>query len=471
MRAHAFGFVVPFAIVMAMTGGCALSNPYAARGQASPTPSQSDNDGWLYRSLTGQKDKSAENAPPGPNAPGVGGEPIRQASATVNLDDDPLTPAKYRTLPPSGASSSTAAAPGGLPGTPVTAESLVASRKKTPKNEDDEPSGLDALAPSNVWKGMKAMAGYGPNEDIARQAYSEGVELFNQRKYDAAAAKFATAADRWPDSALEEDAFFMLGESHFFADRYPKAHEAYEQLLKRYEYSRYLDRSVAREFAIGRFWEQYDRAEPHWPLTANFTDKTRPWFDTWGHGLKCYEHVRLNDPTGPLADDALMAAGNANFLAHRYEEASFNYDTLRKEYPKSEHQLKAHLLAIEAKQHVYQGPLYDATALKEAGEVADSALLRFGTQLGDEKARVIDAKNKVVEQRAERDWMVGQFYERKKQFGAARIYYNSVVQDYPQTQVAAAARQRLEEIKEFPAEPVNHFEWFTQYFETNKKRR
>ena len=55
---------------------------------------------------------------------------------------------------------------------------------------------------------------------------------------------------------------------------------------------------------------------------------------------------------------------------------------LRKEYPKSEHQLKAHLLALEAKQHIYQGPLYDGTPLKEAGEIADQTLLRFGPRWG-----------------------------------------------------------------------------------------
>ncbi len=57
-----------------------------------------------------------------------------------------------------------------------------------------------------------------------------------------AATQFKDAAERWPDSALEEDAMFMSGEGYFFADRYPKANEAWEKLLKKYPNSKHSGR-------------------------------------------------------------------------------------------------------------------------------------------------------------------------------------------------------------------------------------
>jgi len=352
-------------------------------------------------------------------------------------------------------------APGGVaPGAGVVAyESPANANRDLPKDLKEPPSGLEALAPSNVYKQIKAAVGLGPNEDVARQSYQQGLDLFHEKRYDEAAGEFATAADRWPDTPLEEDALFMQAESYFFADRYPQAHETYEQLLKKHTYSRYLDQAVAREFVIGRYWEKFDDREPHWPTTPNFTDRKRPWFDTWGSALKAYEHVRMNDPTGPLADDSLMVAGNAYFLAGRYEDAAGQYDVLRKEYPKSDHQLKAHLLGMESKQLIYQGPLYDGAPLKDAGEIADHALVRFAGGLGEDRGRVVEAKNRIVELQAERELAIGQYFDKKHRYGAARIYYRAVLKDFPQTAAAVAARQRLDEIKDFPATPPNYFQW------------
>ena len=245
--------------------------------------------------------------------------------------------------------------------------------------------------------------------------------------------------------------------------------ETYEQLLKKYEHSRYLDRAAAREFEIGRYWEKLHEREPHWPITPNFTDRKRPWFDTWGSALKAYEHVRMNDPTGPLADDSLMAAGNAYFLSGRFEDAAYQYDVLRKEYPKSEHQLKAHLLGMESKQRIYQGEMYDGTALKEAGEIADQTLIRFGNTLGAERDRIVEAKNRIVELRAQRELALGQFWDKKAYYGAARLHYKTVIDDYPQSLAAQQARQRIDQIKDLPAEPTNYFKWMERLF-GNKKR-
>ena len=104
---------------------------------------------------------------------------------------------------------------------------------------------MSDLAPENIYKNVKNAAGYGPDEKIARAAMHEGKTLFRDKKYKEAAAKFATAADRWPDSPLEEDALFLKGESEFFSDQYPKAHDTYGGLLKKYSNTRYLDTVVA----------------------------------------------------------------------------------------------------------------------------------------------------------------------------------------------------------------------------------
>lgn len=311
-------------------------------------------------------------------------------------------------------------------------------------------------------KGVGTAFGYGPDEKLARQTFDEGEKLFRDKKYDEAAKKFKSTAARWPDSLLEEDARFMLGESYFFADRYAAAHDTYGELMKKFENTRYLDTVVKREFAIGRYWEQMYTKHPHWPITPNLTDKTRPWFDTFGHSLDAYERVRLQDPTGPLADSSVFATANAHFVRGQYEDAAHYYDVLRKEYPNSQFQMQAHLLGLKAEQEIYEGPDYDGAPLKKADELARQTLTNYGNKLGDEKSRVLDTSRQITENKALRDWSMGQYYEKKRYYGAARYYYQHAAKEYPLTQVAQAARKRLEEIKDYPDAPTNHLRWLTK---------
>ena len=126
-------------------------------------------------------------------------------------------------------------------------------------------------------------------------------------------------------------ALFLLAECQFFTDDYPEANDTYTNLLKKYQNTRHLDKVMNRQFAIARYWQEYDRARPAAFLEPNVTDKSRPWLDTPGNALATYESVRLNDPTGPLADDSVMATANAHFLDDRYMDADYYYGILRSE--------------------------------------------------------------------------------------------------------------------------------------------
>jgi outer membrane protein assembly factor BamD (BamD/ComL family) len=175
--------------------------------------------------------------------------------------------------------------------------------------------------------------------------------------------------------------------------------------------------------------------------------------------------VRLNDPTGPLADDSIMATADAYFLKGRYEDAAYHYDLLRKEYPKSEHQVQAHVLGLKCQQLAYQGAMYDGKPLEEADQIAKQALTQFRSQLGPERTRIVELRDQVRQQKAEREWAMGKFWEGKRAYGAAKVCYRNIMKDYAGTQVAEMARLRLEEIKSYPDEPPNHFKWLTNAFD------
>jgi outer membrane protein assembly factor BamD (BamD/ComL family) len=427
---------------------------------ASQQPKNDDNtsnyeyDGRLFKSVKDRRNESSSTWQPpagqnsNPQAPASSG--VQQTSATAELPDESSPLVKG----PSSSAGPPPAIPAALPPPPSGAVSIGAIKLKEEEKKGFE---LSDLAPENIWKNAKKATGYGPDEKIAKAAMAEGKTLFNEKKYKEAAVKFATAAGRWPDSPLEEDALFLESESEFFSDQYSKAHDTIGGLLKSYSNTRHLDTVVAREFAMGRYWEQAYTAKPSWPVTPNLTDKSRPMFDTFGYAVQAYERVRAYDPKGPLADDSLMALGNAYFLRGQWGDAAYNYDLLCKEYPNSEHQLNAHLFLLQASMRRYQGTEYDDTPLKDSGKAAETTLAQFGDKLGPERERVLRARSQIREEKANRDFIRGQYYASRRCYGAARLYYNSVIKEFPGTECAKKAAAEIEKIRNEPDEPTGLF--------------
>jgi outer membrane protein assembly factor BamD (BamD/ComL family) len=325
-------------------------------------------------------------------------------------------------------------------------ESEVISSEFAPSPRQE---GWDAFKGENIKRRWKKMVGRGPNEPVARQALAEADTLFREGKYRQAIPQYKRAIDRWPDSAIEEDAMWQLAECWFFTDQYPKAEDQYDELVKKYANTKYLDRIAQRQFVIAQYWIALDEKHHYWTIAPNIIDRSRPIFDTRGRALKAYDHVRINDPRGPLADDSVMAQANAHFLDRQWLDADYFYGLLRSEYPDSDFLLQAHLLGLQAKLRAYQGPGYEGGILGEAEILADQVLVQFPDQLAPEdQDRVNRTRAEIAAQQALRHWNRAEFYAKGKHYTSARIYYALIARDYPKTMLAQQARQKFDQIKD-----------------------
>ena len=329
---------------------------------------------------------------------------------------------------------------------PAADGSTVISSEIAPERE----LGWDDFKGENIKKRWKKMTGRGPDEEIARQSLADGDALFREGRYRDAIVKYKAAIDRWPDSDIEEDAMWQLAECLFFTDQYPKAEDAYDELVKKYANTRHLDRIARRQFVIGQYWIALDQKR-HLPvIVPNLVDRSRPLFDTRGRARKAFDHVRINDPRGPLADDSLIAQANAHFLDRQWLDADYFYGLLRSEYPDSEFLLQAHLLGLQAKLRSYQGPGYEGGVLDEAEILAEQTLVQFPDQLNDdEEVRVEQTRAEIAAQQALRHWQRAEFYAKGRHYNSARIYYALIARDYPKTMLAQQAREKYDAIKDF----------------------
>ncbi len=342
---------------------------------------------------------------------------------------------------------------------------LVAGCSSTPKAATKPESWAASL--KEVVQGPPA------DEEAVREYFNQGEELFSAaaekegeertKGFEEAAKQYFQATKRAPGTPLEEDALLMTSESLFFADRYVKASEAMDRLVKRYPLTRHMDRVDQRRFRIAEYWLGLTKAEgSNWLPKVN--QGSRPATDTFGHAIRLFDKIRFDDPTGKLADDATMAAGVANFEQEKYWAADVLFTDVRDNFPKSEHQFQAHMLGLKCKMMMYDGPDYDSGSIDDAEEIIKSMVKLYPQESEPHREYLETAYKDVRLKKANRDYSLAEFYDRRKEFGAARIYYQEVIKNYSDTSLALESESRLAAIGGLPPVPDQPMEWLANLF-------
>lgn len=333
---------------------------------------------------------------------------------------------------------------------------------------------LDDLSPSQLITTLKSRT-IGSDPEAAAKYYAEGLRFYkagiaqldgdpngvgHQKSFDAAAKQFRIAAASSPDSQIEEDALYFEGEAYFFADRYVQSNRAFEKLIANYSGTRRLDHAEHRRYAIAVYWLELADST----FLPNFTDPKRPKSSMASEARRVLHRIRIDDPTGKLADDATLALGKAFMKAQRYYEAADTFEDLRKNYPGSEHQFTAHMLELEARLNGYQGKSYDDTPLRKADEIMKN-IVRLFPRESEGQLEYLEKQAALIQNHiAERDYSMGQYFERRGENRAARIYYEQVAEKYKNTPLGKSINEQIEKVAALPPKPKQPARWLVNAF-------
>jgi outer membrane protein assembly factor BamD (BamD/ComL family) len=348
-------------------------------------------------------------------------------------------------------------------------------------NTDDVHGPMERFLQSLDWREEnKKKKVHFVNPPEAMAAYHKGEELMKQKKYkEAQDAFWKECAEKFKDYPIREDATFMSGECYYFQQLYADAEDQYSLVVKEYTATKHLDEISRRKFEIARRWLGFtpqqsgiitagdvkpvnfedpsstpaptmDYKEPSGitytvPILPNFTDKTRPWFDTTGRALDALKSIWLNDPTGPLADDALMLSASYYLRKGDYVEADHLYDLLRKEFPKSRHTENAYVLGAHCKLMCYQGPEYGGTELEEAKKLMEQTMHLYPNR--SDRARMEADLKRIELAKAAQLWANVKFWKVKAKPKAVAISCKEIIQKFPNSDYARMAREELAKIK------------------------
>ncbi len=312
-------------------------------------------------------------------------------------------------------------------------------------------SGSTLILGSDGWRPVAKP----PKDPKAEAEFQAALKLFQQGKLPEAEKEFARIAKNRKGTAYGETGQYYVAVTQFQRKKYVDAHDSFEKLHADYPATDYLEKLVSREFEIAHIWmKQNDPQTPHdqvIPWYKRF-DGTLPLIDTPGYAVKALEHVRHNDPTGDLADDAAMEIADF-YLKHRdYESASIYYDQFLTDHTKSPLLQQVLHSAIEARMKAYLGPEYDGSTLEKARELVKRNMQSFPEQQASFE-KLYHTLDLINDAEAEKTYKDGIYYKRRGKVASAEFYLGKIPQRWPNSPWAVKAKTELAQLAKLPRKP------------------
>ncbi len=284
---------------------------------------------------------------------------------------------------------------------------------------------------------------HGDSPLAAESWFNVGEYRYHQKKdFKGAAEAYYAAANKAPKGELGEKAVHKLGWAYFQAQDYPNAQKSFESQLGTYPSGTL---AADASFMIGESLfkqEQYEVA-----LAA----------------LQKALGLKLSSPE--FSALALLHAGQAAGQTKRWEESLKLLTRLAKDYPDSPHVIEAAYEQAWAKQNLNQLDealkLYETVADKSDAPIGARARFMMGEVLFTERNYKEAIRNyfKVVYGYGEaqstepfKTWQANSAYEAARCFEVlkspeqARKLYNELLNKYPNSDKAAASKDRLRQL-------------------------
>ncbi len=260
--------------------------------------------------------------------------------------------------------------------------------------------------------------------------------LFMKERYKEAYRETEKFEEFYGDTEYADDNQFLRGEIRLAQGKHLAAAREFQQVVANYPDTDLFDAVISKQYEIGDdlYQQGTARANRWWPLF-----RERPL----KRAAEVYGMVIRNQPFTPEAAEAQYKVGLCHYAREGYVEAAYEYRRVVEDYSGSEWVDEA----SEGLAMCYYGMSLPAAYDQGPSELAINAIDDFKVRFpGD--ARVADLDAKRVEMRegiASQRLQSAQFYERRREFASARLYYEIVVAEYGETEAGKTAQTWLDE--------------------------
>lgn len=289
------------------------------------------------------------------------------------------------------------------------------------------------------WINLKRMPKETPELQLeyARSLMAEG-------KYKKALRETAKFQDFYGGSELAAENQFLRGEIELARGDYKDAAEEFQQVVANYPETSLYDQVLAKQYEIGNLYYErgIERADGAW---WNIFRK-RPF----RNAIDVYSMVIRNEPFTPRAAEAQYKVGLCNHRIEFYEAAADEYRRVVEDYRNSDWVDEAAFGLAQCYYDASLPPAYDQSPARLSINAVDDFRILFPGDPRNEELSAVRAEMR--ERIAAQRLLIAKFYEKRRKFEAARIYYEVLAEDFSDTPQAEEAEAWLAAYS--PANPL-----------------
>ena len=291
-------------------------------------------------------------------------------------------------------------------------------------------------SPQTGWIGPS-----GAVKDTPQEQLETSVALFERHEYLSARREFRKLLRAYRQSREAAEAQYYLGRCEEEGGDYYKAFLEYRKTVQTYPSTKRFDEILEREYQIGNYF---------------LSGKKRKVFGTAAllpardKAVEIFQAITDDGPFSAYGQLAQYKLGIAHLALQDYELAVSAFEQVIVRYPDSP-------LVDDARFQIAQASLrgtFSASYDQGPTDLSIRELEAFLQEHADSdlSQEAASRVRELQERRAQHEYEVAQFYERRRRPASARIYYEVIADRYAQTAWAPKAAARLQALPA-PAAP------------------
>ena len=250
--------------------------------------------------------------------------------------------------------------------------------------------------------------------------------------------ELAQLKNDFPDIAGPDLDLFMEAELLYAHSKWNKAVLKYNEMLDSFPGSWLQGSAMERLFSIGTAFLGGEKRQVLKILKLS----------AYEEGEKIMRRIADRAGDAPIAKRALEAVAESYEKRGLYLDAFEAWADISTKWPTGDMGRESLLRMAQSLHSAYKGPKYDAESLASTQTFSAQSLyndfrLRY-PELVEEYE--IDAKMKMIdEQMAYKQFKIGEYYTKTDSFESANLYYQLVIDNWPDSKAARMARARIEQ--------------------------
>lgn len=244
---------------------------------------------------------------------------------------------------------------------------------------------------------------------------------------------YTQVTKKYPNSVYAAEALYRTGLIQQKQRKYHKAFQSYQFLVQVYPNSEKFNEVIGEQYRIASDLADGKRAKT-WNWFPGFKSRER--------AVAYFETIVITAPYSDYAPLALMNAARGYKKMNETPAAIDALDRMINTYPRNVLTPDAYLRIAETHASLVDGPAYDQASTSDAITYYEDYMILFpghngmaAAEKGLGEMKTVLARSKMV--------MADYYYKHRKNYKAAKVFYNEAITAYPDSSVAAEAREKL----------------------------